>query len=158
MIIPTLHYLLQNAVTKERSTTTKVRVVFDGSASSCSGLSFNAAQWVGPVIRNDLFSITLRFCQHPIVLSSDIAQMYRQIKIYKNQYDLQRILWRKNPSQPIQHYRLKTTTYGTASVPYLTIRALRQIGEENKDNYPVASEVIIRDFYVDHLLTVATSI
>ena len=144
-----VNYLPHHAVTKEGSTTTKVRVVFDGSAPTCSGLSFNAVQRVGPVVQNDLFSIKLRFRQHPIVLSADIAQMYRQIKINKSQHDLQRILWRKDPSQPIQHYRLKTITYGTASAPYLATRALGQIGEENKDNYPVASEVIIRDFYID---------
>ena len=62
---------------KDGSTTTKVRVVFDGSAKTSTGISFNEVRRVGPVVQNDLFSIVLRFCQYPIVLSADIAQMYR---------------------------------------------------------------------------------
>ena len=153
-----IHYLPHHAVFKDGSTTTKVRVVFDGSAKTSTGISFNEIQKVGPVVQNDLLSITLRFRQHPIVLSADIAQMYRQIRVDKKQQELQRILWRKNPSLPICHYRLKTVTYGTASAPYLATRVLRQIGEENKNEYPLASEIIIRDFYVDDLLTGASSI
>ena len=153
-----VHYLPHHAVMKDGSTTTKVRVVFDGSAKTSTGISLNEAQRVGPVVQNDLFSIVLRFRQHPIVLSGDIAQMYRQIRIQKGQHDLQRILWRKDPSLPIRHYRLKTITYGTASAPYLATRVLRQVGEDNKKEHPFASEIIMRDFYVDDLLTGSTSI
>ena len=79
--------------------------------------------------------------------------MYRQIKVNRTQQDLQRILWRTNASKPIQHFRLTTVTYGTASAPFLATRALRQIGEERKEDYPNASRVIMQDFYVDDLLT-----
>ncbi|XP_033222577.1 uncharacterized protein LOC117176445 [Belonocnema kinseyi] len=111
-------YLPYHAVFKEGSTTTKLRVVFDGSARNSSRLSLNEVQRVGPVVQNDLFSITLRFRQYPIVLSAYIAQMYRQIKVTENQQDLQRILWRKDPSEPIQHFRLTTVTYVTATAPF----------------------------------------
>ncbi|XP_033229546.1 uncharacterized protein LOC117181086 [Belonocnema kinseyi] len=143
---------------KEGSTTTKLRVVFDGSAKTSSGLSLNEVQRVGPVVQNDLFPITLRFRQYPIVLSADIAQMYRQIKVTQSQQNLQRIVWRTDASKPIQHFRLTTVTYGTASAPFLASRALRQIGEENKENYPSASQVVMRDFYVDDLLTGANTV
>ena len=153
-----VYYLPHHAVMKESSTTTKVRVVFDGSAKTSSGLSLNEVQRIGPMVQNDIFSITLRFRQHPIVLSADIVKMYRQIKIKDNQHDLQRILWRTDSSKPIQHFKLTIVTYGTASAPFLATRALRQIGEENKELYPVASNVIIQDFYVDDLLTGVNSV
>ncbi|XP_033226063.1 uncharacterized protein LOC117178741 [Belonocnema kinseyi] len=148
-----VNYLPHHAVLKEGTTTTKIRGVYNGSFPTSTGLSLNQVQRVCPIVQNDLISIMLRFRQHPIVISADIAQMYRQIKINKNQQDLQRILWRADPSLPICHYRLTTVTYGTASAPYLATRVLRQIGEENKNSYHVASEVIIRDFYVDDHLT-----
>ena len=56
-----INYLPHHAVFKEGGTTTKLRVVFDGSAKTPSGLSFNEVQRVGPVVQNDLFSIILRF-------------------------------------------------------------------------------------------------
>lgn len=87
------------------------------------------------------------------MLSSDIAQMYRQIKIERSQQDLQRIVWRKDASEPIKHYRLTTVTYGTASAPFLATRALRQIGEENREKFPSTSAAIIEDFYVDDAQT-----
>ncbi|XP_033231561.1 uncharacterized protein LOC117182582, partial [Belonocnema kinseyi] len=151
--VKAVNYLPHHAVFKEGSTTTKLRVVFDGSAKTSSGLSFNDVQRVGPVVQNDLLSITLRFRQYSVVLSADIAQMYRQIRVADHQQDLQRVLWRTESTKPIQHFRLSAVTYGTASAPFLATRALRQIGKENKENYPTASQVIIRDFYVDDLLT-----
>ena len=54
-------YLPHHAVFKEGSTTTKLRVVFDGSAKTSSGLSCNEVQRVGPVVQSDLFAIVLRF-------------------------------------------------------------------------------------------------
>ena len=56
-----VNYLPRHAVFKDGSTTTKLRVVFDGSAKTSSGLSLNDVQRVGPVVQNDLFSIILRF-------------------------------------------------------------------------------------------------
>ncbi|XP_033212244.1 uncharacterized protein LOC117169845 [Belonocnema kinseyi] len=131
---------------------------FDGSARTSSGLSLNEVHRVGPVVQNDLFSITMRFHQYPIVLSVDIAQMYRQIKVTENQQDLQRILWRKDASELIQHFRLTTVTYGTALAPFLATRNLRKIGGDNKQGYPSASQVVMRDFYVDDLLTGANTV
>ncbi|XP_063394197.1 uncharacterized protein LOC134679240 [Cydia fagiglandana] len=46
------------------STTTRLRVVYDGSASTTSGKSFNDIQMVGPTVQDDLLSILLRFRQH----------------------------------------------------------------------------------------------
>ena len=152
------YYLPHHAVMKPDSTTTKIRVVFDGSSKTSSGLSLNEVQHVGPTIQDDLFSIALRFRKHKIVLSADIAKMYRRIYVNEEQRGLQRILWRTDSSQPVKVYELNTVTYGTASAPYLATRCLRQLGEENKENHPIASKVIISDFYVDDLLTGADTI
>ncbi|XP_055588757.1 uncharacterized protein LOC129741082 [Uranotaenia lowii] len=71
------YYLPHHAVLRPSSTTTKCRVVFDGSAkSSPYGLSLNNVLIVGPVVQNDLFSIMLRFRKHRYVFTADIAKMY----------------------------------------------------------------------------------
>ncbi|XP_076392689.1 uncharacterized protein LOC143265292 [Megachile rotundata] len=152
------YYLPHHAVIKETSTTTRVRVVFDGSAKTSTGISLNDVQRVGPVVQDDLFSILVRFRQHRVVVSADIEKMYRQILVSPEQRSLQRILWREDPSQPLDVYELNTVTYGTASAPFLATRCLRQVGLDNIEKYPDASRVIIKDFYVDDLLTGADSV
>lgn len=73
-------------------------------------------------MQEDLLSIVMRFRSKPIALVADIEKMYRQIEDHPEDQPLQRILWRKNPSDPISTYDLRTVTYGTASAPYLATR------------------------------------
>ena len=49
---------------KEDSTITKLRVVFDGSAQSNYGSSFNDSLMVGPTVQQNLFSNHIRFRLH----------------------------------------------------------------------------------------------
>lgn len=44
-------------------------------------------------------------------------------------------------------------TYGTASAPYLATRVIQQVGKEAIDEFPEAAKIILRDFYVDDLMT-----
>lgn len=73
------------------------------------------ALYKGPTIKSDLFSIIIKFRCFKYVLTTDITKMYRQILINEEQTYLQTILWRENPCEPIQSYKLITLTYGTAS-------------------------------------------
>ncbi|XP_076246260.1 uncharacterized protein LOC143186468 [Calliopsis andreniformis] len=148
-----VYYLPHHAVFKESSTTTKVRIVFDGSAKTSSGISLNDTQLVGPTVQSDLISILIRFRKHRIVISADIEKMYRQVRVRKEDGRYQRILWRDSEDEPIKVYELNTVTYGTASASFLATRALRQVGEDHKTSLPSVGEIISRDFYVDDLLT-----
>ncbi|XP_043263201.1 uncharacterized protein LOC122403641 [Colletes gigas] len=146
-------YLPHHAIIKESSSTTKLRVVFDGSAKTTSGLSLNDVQMAGPVVQEDLLSIVLRFRKHRYVLSADIAKMYRQIRVRKEDRRFQKIVWRENSTLPIKTYELNTVTYGTTSAPFLATRTLQCIGEIYAEDSPAASRIILEDFYVDDLLT-----
>lgn len=135
------------------STTTKLRVVFDGSIKSSNGISLNEKLLVGPTVQDDLWSILIRFRQHNYVMTGDIEKMYRQVLLSNEERDFQRIVWRENENQPIQHYTLNTVTYGTASASFLAIRCLQQAGIDHEIEFPLASKVILKDFYVDDLIT-----
>ena len=50
-----LNFLPHHCIEKIDSTTTKLRVVFDGSAKSDNGTSLNSSLMVGPTIQQDLF-------------------------------------------------------------------------------------------------------
>lgn len=146
-------YLPHHAVLKESSTSTKLRVVFDGSCKTSSGVSLNDNLSIGPSIQDSLVSILLRWRKHKIVLIADIEKMYRQIKVKPNDSNFQRIVWRFSPNDPISDYRLTTVTYGTAPAAFLAIRSLRQLAYDTKSNYPEASDVVLSDFYVDDMMT-----
>ncbi|XP_075210613.1 uncharacterized protein LOC142317967 [Lycorma delicatula] len=150
-------YLLHHAVFKETSLTTKLRVVFDGSAKSSNGLSVNDTLMIGPTVQQDLFSIILRFKVHNYVITSDITKMYRQILVTQKDSNLQRILWRKNPEQDLTHYALRTVTYDTTSASFLATR-LVQIANDNNYQFPNACRAVLNDFYVDDLITGADSV
>lgn len=147
------YYLPHHCVEKSDSLTTRLRVVFDGSAASSSGISINDCLKVGPTVQSDLFTIILRFRQHNFVLTGDIAKMYRQFLIEPNQRCLQRILWRDQPQDNITHFELNTVTYGMSSSAFLATRCLNQISNEIQESNPVESHVIKHDIYVDDVIT-----
>jgi hypothetical protein len=146
-------FLPHHAVFKESSTTTKTRVVFDASAKGTTGVSLNDILMFGPTIQQDLLSIILRFRMHRYVMTANISKMYRQIRVHPEDYDLQRILWRRSSVEPLRQYQLVTVTYGTASASFVTTSCLNQLASEEVSSYPLAAEVISRDMYVDDLVT-----
>lgn len=146
-------YLPHHHVVKESSSTTKLRVVFDGSAKSSSGLCLNDVQHKGPNLQTDLFAVLINFRKHKFVITADINKMYRQIMINPRQRHYQQILWRDHPEDDLKTYQLNTVTYGTASAPYLAIRSLQQLAYDNEDAYPAECQIIKNEFYVDDLLT-----
>ena len=93
---------------------TKTRVVFGGSAKTSTGVSLSDTFMNGPTIQDDLFLIVTRFRSHPVALTADIEQMYRQIRVFENDRFYQKILWRSSPNDPIKTYSLNTVTFGTA--------------------------------------------
>ncbi|XP_076382768.1 uncharacterized protein LOC143260628 [Megalopta genalis] len=150
------YYLPHHAVMEGNSTTTKLRVVFDGSAKTASGVPLNDTQMVGPPTQDELLDILLRFRKHGIVVSADVAKMYRQIAVRGEDRSYQGILWRFSEHDVIGRYSLNTITYGTAFASYLATRVLQQIGKYCAHSLPDVSEVIRSDFYVDDLLTCET--
>ena len=152
------YYLPHHAVESPDSTTTKVRVVFNASSKTRSGLSFNDTQCIGPKIQTDVFTLNLKFRQYPILIKADIAKMYRQILVEPGQRRLQKILWRNGPEDPISIFRLNTLTYGTASASFESTRCLKQLAIENAQNFPRASEAIEKEFYVDDLMSGAQTV
>ncbi|XP_050066248.1 uncharacterized protein LOC114132630 [Aphis gossypii] len=146
-------YLPHHSVTKASSLTTKVRVVFDASAKSTSGVSLNDVLRCGPTVQQDLFSILVRFRKHQFVVTSDIEKMFRQIKVGREDWDLQRIVWRSSPEELLRSYQLTTVTYGTTPASFLSTYCLIALAESVQNDYPKASKVIAEDFYMDDLMT-----
>ncbi|XP_037931405.1 uncharacterized protein LOC119666195 [Teleopsis dalmanni] len=152
------YFIPHHCVLKPDSTTTKLRVVFDASAKTSSGLALNDILHKGPTVQSDLFSILLRFRIHRFVFTADIEKMYRQIQVHDEDTAQQLIIWRKSADDSIQYYRLKTVTYGTKSAPYLATKCLQHLAKHNMTNFPLGAPALLNDFYVDDCLSGTNSI
>ncbi|GFR13820.1 retrovirus-related Pol polyprotein from transposon 17.6 [Trichonephila clavata] len=112
----------------------------------------------GPKTQEDLICILLRFRFHNIAVTADIKMMYRQVNIHPEDRDFQRIFWRNSRENEIQTIRLNTVTYGTTSAPFLVTRVLKQLALDEKVNFPKTADIVLRDFYIDDVLTGANDI
>ncbi|XP_044588714.1 uncharacterized protein LOC123267892 [Cotesia glomerata] len=150
------YYMPHHPIIKTSSTTTKVRVVFDASAKTDKGISLNEVLLTGPTIQDNLFTILLRFRTFIYAMTSDIAQMYRQICIHPDHHKFQRILYYHNNN--ISTFELKRVTFGVSAAPFLAIRTVNQLADEESHNFPIASKILKRDLYVDNLSTGTNSL
>ena len=148
-------YLPHHNVMKD-SSTHKLRVVFDGSAKSSSGWSLNASLMTGPTLQDNLTDILLRFRFHTIALCADVEKMYRQVCLKRSSRDYHRLLWRDQPGEPIEVWRMTRVTFGIRSSAHQAVKALQSAAHDH--HHPLASPVILRDFVVDDMISGTTSL
>ncbi|GBL83379.1 hypothetical protein AVEN_110689-1 [Araneus ventricosus] len=147
------YYIPHHSIYKQGKSSTPLRVVFYSSAKTSSGFSLNSILLNGGIIQQDLFSRVSRFRKHKYAFSANIKKMYRQILVDPNQRDLQRILWNTSADAPIKAYKLCTVTYGTVSAQFLATRTLKALADEERKDFPKASDVICTDIYMDDILS-----
>ncbi|XP_075161781.1 uncharacterized protein LOC142234502 [Haematobia irritans] len=152
------YYLPHHAVIKPDRLTTKLRVVFNASSPSSNKRSLNDNLFTGPILQQDLVIQILKWRFFRYVYSADVTKMYRQILLDKSQTQYQRILFRKSPTDPLDDFELLTVTFGVNCAPFLAIRTLLQLAEDVADTYPLASQIIRENLYVDDVLTGAHTV
>ena len=110
------HYLPHLPVVRTDRSTTKVRVVYDGSAKSNeSSLSLNDCLHKGPNLIPKLFDVLIRFRNHPIALTGDIKKAFLMVGIEENDRDMLRFLWLSNPhdvNSELLHLRFTRLVFG----------------------------------------------
>ncbi|XP_075163135.1 uncharacterized protein LOC142235763 [Haematobia irritans] len=146
------YYLPHHAVVRPDSTTTRVRVVFNASSPTSNGSSLNDILHAGPILQQDLIVLILRWRFYRYVFNGDITKMYRQILVHPDHRPFQRILFRKDPNDCIKDYQLDTVTFGVNCAPFLAIRTIRQLADDIRSTYPLASDILMNSMYVDDAL------
>lgn len=147
-----IHYLPHHAVFKKSDIQDKIRVVFNASYRSRSGFALNDLLLPGQKLQAELWVTLTRWRLYPFAFSSDIVKMFRQTLVHEEDTDLQRILWRPDPAQEVQDFKLMTVVYGTSSAPYLALRTLLQLAEDEESRYPLGVDAIRNHSYVDDIL------
>ena len=146
-----------HAVFKDSSSSTKLRVVFDGSAITTSGTSLNQALLVGPTLQPTLSETLMKFRCYPIALNADVSKMYREVLLCPSDKDLHRFIWRASPSTPLLEYRMCRVTFGVSASPHLAVRTLQQTARDHGEGYPGVTHHLLHSFYVDDFLGGANS-
>ena len=151
-------YLPMHAVTKESSTTTKIRAVFDASAKTSTGVSLNDTLLVGPTVHSSLVDVLLRFRFYRVALTADVSRMYRAIALMEDDKDLHRFVWRNSPEHTLKDYRMTRLTFGVSASSFVANMCVRQNALDFTSEYPLAAKTTKDSFYVDDTLTGADSI
>ena len=149
-------HLSHHPIVKASSSTTKTRIVLDGSMPTSTGLSLNDCLMVGPTIQDDLFTLLLRFRTYRYVVLADIEKMYLQFLVRDEDRDFQKVLW--FDGDKIVEYKLNVLIFGLASSPFLAIRCLHQLVHDEGNNFPIASKILKNDMYVDNMITDTNSL
>ncbi|KHJ42896.1 hypothetical protein D918_06980 [Trichuris suis] len=145
--------LPHHAVFREDKTTTKCRVVFDGSVRY-EGHSLNDHLEPGPALQTDLIGILLRFRRYRFGLQADISKMFMQIGLHEDDRDVTRCLWRNmNTDIPPGIFRFKRLTFGLRSSPFLAIMVVQHHARLHIETYKRAAEEVLSNMYVDDILT-----
>ncbi|GFX65685.1 uncharacterized protein TNCV_4093781 [Trichonephila clavipes] len=152
------YYMPHHGVLRPEKSTTKLRVVFNATNPTSNGLSLNSIQYNGGLVQNDLFTIMIKFREHPYAFTADVKMMYRMILIHESQQPLLRILWKESPEDPVKIFEMKTVTYGTVIAPFLATRTLLQLSRDEEKNFPLAAPVLRENFYMDDVLCGAASL
>ncbi|XP_076660283.1 uncharacterized protein LOC143363603 [Halictus rubicundus] len=149
---PQCVYIPHHPVLREGSSTTHLRVVFNVSSITSDGTSLNDHLFPGLKLQADLPSVILRWRHFRYVYTADIAKMYRQILIDPRDIDYRRILWQESPADAPIPFQLLTVTYGMTCAPFLALRVLQRLVEDEGSRFPLAVPILRSNIYVDDVL------
>lgn len=146
---PFRHYMPWRTVNKD-SASTPLRIVVD---PSMSGLNLILAKGENKIKRmND---IIMRSRTKKFLWSSDISKLYNCLKLKPSSYAYQLFLFHNDldaNSDP-DIYIMLVAWYGVASSSNQAIFAIEELARLQKDDYPLAFEVLSEDIFVDDILS-----
>lgn len=92
------HYSPHHPVVRQDKDTTKVRIVYDGSAKpGDQEHSLNDCLETGPNFIPHIFDLLIKFRSNPIALTADIEKAFLMVGMKKEDKDMLRFLWFDNP-------------------------------------------------------------
>ena len=123
------HFLCHFGVARQERETTKLCVVFDGSAkANIDSLSLNDRSEVGANHMPLLFDTIIRFRLHSIAIIADIEKAFLQVQINESDRDMVRFLWfddigKENPA--VVEYRYCRLVFGLTCSPSILAETIK---------------------------------
>lgn len=157
-----IHYMPHHAVIREDRSTTKLRIVYDGSAHLNEDVaSINSCLEQGPNLMPLLFDILLRFRQRPIAMAADIEKAFLMVEIDPSDRDALRFLWFVNvhDEEPkIVEYRFCRLVFGLKPSPAILGATILHHLSNYNDIDSETAKTLKEDLYVDDLTTGAETV
>ena len=147
-------YLPHKAVIRKDAETTKLRVVYDASAKSETGVSLNECLEKGPPLQKLLWDILIRARFRPIVLCADIEKAFLQISIKNEDRNSLKFHWVNNLNDlVVKILRFTRLVFGLIQSPFILEGTLQEHFKNCFTKYQKLIERIKDDMYVDDLVT-----
>ena len=130
----------------------KLRVAYDaGAQHRNTSLTQNLIK--GPDFLNNLVGVLMRFRKGKIAATSDIQQMFHQIRVRKSDQDALRFVCRESQLKPMEDYIMCVHVFGKLDSPCIANCTLKKtpIDQKAKYNYDVI-DAVHKNFYMDDYL------
>ena len=127
----------------------KLRVVFDGSATSPNGVSLNDALDPGPNLTQHIMSAIVSFRLSRIVITADVSLAFLQVAVQESDRDYLRFVWVREGCQ--RESRFRRVPFGVTSSPFLLQHVLHHHLSQCEDALPESVDLIRRGLYVDDI-------
>ena len=154
------HYLPHHAVVRPEKCTTKVRVVFDGSAKDGeSMLSINECLEKGPNLVPHLFDVLVKFRGYPVGIVADVQKTFHQIVIHPDNRKMLRFLWFNDPFKQhleIVQFQFCRLVFGLTPSPAILSSLIQHHLEKYEQKEPQVIALLKDSFYVDDFICGST--
>ena len=152
-----IYYSPHHAVVRKDRETTKVRIVYDGSAkNSKEESSLNDCLEVGDNHIPHIFDMLTKFRRNAVGITADIEKAFLMVSIKKRERDMLRFLWFEDPfakKPEIAEFRFNRLVFGLRLSPSILGATIKHHLHLYKQSEPEMAEMLEKSLYVDDLIT-----
>ncbi|GBL94040.1 hypothetical protein AVEN_185016-1 [Araneus ventricosus] len=145
-------YLPHHAVIRSDKTTSRLRIVFDGSAHEDRHLLLNQSLYTGPNLHPNIFKLLLRFRETPVAFTADVKSAFLQIELELPDRDFTHFFWTDYLNSEPYVLNFTRVLFGLRSSPYLLAATLNHHFEKYKEQYPHTFDLLNSSVYVDDFI------
>ena len=129
-----------------------------GAAAKYRNYSLNDQLLKDADLLSNLVSIVIRFRLGQFAVTSDIEQMFHQVRVREEDRDALRFLWRGNPNNYIHDYKMNVHLFGKNDSPCVVNFVIKKIAKDKYDTDHVVAKSIEEDIYMDDFIKSGNSL
>ncbi|GFS50888.1 DUF1758 domain-containing protein [Trichonephila clavipes] len=139
-------------VIRSDKTTSRIRIVFDGSAHEDGQSSLNQSLYTGPNLHPNILELLLCFRKSPVAFTADVKSAFLQIELDFRDRDFTRFFWTDNLNNEPYVLNFTRVLFGLRPSPYLLAATLKHHFKKYREQYPHTFELLNSSIYVDDLI------